>query len=644
MTTLAVRADARTDGRTDALAEALADLTAAVATHGDADVTVHHGFDLAAERAAHDVSRRTGRPHVSVRVAADEVLVGPHHEPDTDAGCTACAGCAEARLRQVLDHPLEAHAGVSRTAADAPTHPALPDLLAGAALLLATDPLRPGELLAVGLDGLRRHRIARSVACAICHAPPAESPDVVVPSPLELAAVPADPADASRGAHPSHLLDETTLEARVVDDRFGPVRRVLRESHAPFAMSMAVVAGSPVMGHGRSLRFAGTRSVAVLEAYERLAGFPYDVATVTDRSLTEVEAHAVDPRRLGRYSAAQLAHPTSRVEPFDPDLPIDWVWGHDLATGRPRLVPADLAFYQYDYRHRHDVRASRADDRRPRRCFLESSSGCAVGSSVEEAAVHALFEVAERDAFQLAWHRRRPLPSVPVASIDDDAVRAMTRLVNGRGYDVHVLVATQDVAVPVVWVLALRPDGTFPASYSSAGSGIDPVAAVRSALREVAQLVTNPVDWTPDTVAPMLADPWQVLELEDHVRYYSVPETAPRAAACLGGPTTTLAEAFPGWPDAVAREAGGDVRGLLHLVGDRFAAAGCPEVVLVDQSSREHRDQGIAAVRAVVPGTVPMCFGQAHQRLEGIARLDAVLADAPPSDLGSGLLDPHPFP
>ena len=71
MTTLAVRHD--TDARTDALTDALAELVAAIDTH----CSVHAGFDLAAERDVHVAARQTGRPHVSIRVGPDEVLVGP---------------------------------------------------------------------------------------------------------------------------------------------------------------------------------------------------------------------------------------------------------------------------------------------------------------------------------------------------------------------------------------------------------------------------------------------------------------------------------------------------------------------------------------------------------------------------------------
>ena len=123
----------------------------------------------------------------------------------------------------------------------------------------------------------------------------------------------------------------------------------------------------------------------------------------------------------------------------------------------------------------------------------------------------------------------------------------------------------------------------------------------------------------------MAEDPWLVQELEDHVRFSSIPETRERATAALGGPSVTLDEAFPDWPRRLADASGGDVRGALDFVRSLFADAGLDRIVLVDQTSREHADAGIHVARAVVPGILPMCFGHAQQRLAGLPRLEAAL-------------------
>ncbi|MFD0804365.1 YcaO-like family protein, partial [Streptomonospora algeriensis] len=176
---------------------------------------------------------------------------------------------------------------------------------------------------------------------------------------------PALPSDPTRGTGGAPLLDRAEMRRRLVDDRFGPVRGVLRESRMPFAMSMAVVPDAPAMGHGRARTFAETEPVAVLEAYERLGGFPFDIPVLHDVAYREIADTALDPFSLGRYTAEQLDHPACRVTPFDSDTPMDWVRGHDPAGGDPVLVPADVGFYQYEYRFRR-ARRDRRGRPRPR--------------------------------------------------------------------------------------------------------------------------------------------------------------------------------------------------------------------------------------------------------------------------------------
>lgn len=616
-------ADRSEAGSLDALVEALAETTGArvVPTSG----WEHDPLEQAVARAAEEGGRIT-----PLQLGPDSVVAGPVWSPGSSTGCP---GCAETRRRSAADHVLGADLR-SPAGAAGPSPVSLLEL--ATTTLRTTRPLRSGEVVVVSTDGVTRHDVLRHPTCPWCAPPVGSQP----PSGLDLVADPVSADDPTRVAVGTPLLEADRLAERI-DDRYGPVLGIMREETVPYAMSMAVLAGAPVMGHGRAVSFDQTRSVAVLEAYERTAGFPHEAPMVPDRSYRQVAADAVDPVRLGRYTAEQLAHPSSKVVPYDPDLPIDWAWGVDLRTGRPRLVPGEVGFYQYDHTSKRDLRRARsAPAAERRRVFLESSSGCALGSSLAEATLHALFEVAERDAFLLSWHAARPLPWIPASELADPMVDAPVALVESRGYEVHFLRATQDVDLPVVWVLAVSATGAFPASFTSAGSGADPVSAARSGLREVAQLVTTPHDWDHDDALRLVEDPWRVRELEDHVRWSSAPETLDRVTSVLGGPRTTLEEAFPGWPD-VLRPADGTILGTLRLVTERFAAAGLDEVVVVDQSTCEHRDLGLHVAKAVVPGTVPMVFGQAHQRLLGIPRLERVLAGQVG---GSHPYDPHPFP
>jgi ribosomal protein S12 methylthiotransferase accessory factor len=604
--------------------------------------TLNRGWDLAWENAQWTASAAAGREHLSTRLYADEVVIGPRWVPGTDSGCAACA---EVRERAVLEHPLLDNLAEPDTL-PGPGQPVLPEILAAAAQNLADHPLRPGELCAIGAGTVRRHRVPRSFYCPVCAERP--QPDLDWrPEPLALQAVPASTSDPIRAADGARLVVRHALRDRLVDDRYGPVQAVLREAGAPFAMTMAVVPDAPAWGHGRAATFGETEPVAILEAYERLGGFPFDAPVLDDLPYRDVADVALDPVLLGTHTEEQLAHPSSRVLPFDDTTEMDWTWGHDLATGQPLLVPAEAGFYQYEYRYKLDRRAARAararDPRENRKYFYDSSSGCAAGSCVEEAALHSLLELAERDAFLLSWHRQQPLPEIDHASITDPESRAMIDLIHARDFDIHVLVAKQDIDLPIVWTLAVNRAGTLPAAFCSGGSGANPSSAIRGALREVAQLVTDPVDPDPSDIEGFLEDPWTIEELVHHPRLYMHPATLPRTTTVLGGPTVSLTEAFPDWPDRLRRAAGGDVLGALRYVEGLFADAGLDRIVLVDQTTREHADAGISIVKAVVPGIVPVTFGHAQQRLQGLPRLTRALA-------GTGQehrkipYDPHPFP
>jgi ribosomal protein S12 methylthiotransferase accessory factor len=637
-------------------------------------ISTNVGFDLAFETRQLAAATRQDRQLLSIRLGVDEALIGPRWIP---GGEVACAGCAETRVRLAVDHPL-VWRGDLNASARAGWPATLSVLLEVGLDHLGDRPLLPGEMLRVGLTETRRHRVARSLACPMCGpgaasaagAPGAAGGAGRSRAPISRGLVPdhrpaplALQSRASRDAVPlrgvrSTAIDEAGL-ARLVDHRFGPVLAVRRDNRTPFALSGALLPGARATGYGRGRDFARAGTVAILEAYERMGAFPHQGQVIQDLPYDEVRELAIDPAGLGYYSQAQLDHPNARVMAYRPDLPMDWAYAHQLDDGEAWLVPADVAFYGYEYRYRLDQHAGQHAGRpgaRPAQAhgdpgearrvhfFAESSSGCALGSSLEEAALHALVELVERDSFLMAWCRRVPLPAIDHRSLGDHTSKMLLDAIARRGFDVHLLATTYDLGVPSVWALAVnRTPGAVPATYSAAGSSPVPDEAVRAALWELTQLVVQPVDWDTDGVRRLVEDPSLVDSIEDHVHLYTMPERSDRVTEVLGGPVTALDEAFPGWPEKLCQAAKGDVRGALEYLLAECRTAGLHQVLVVDQSTREHLDLGLRVARVVVPGILPMCFGSPQQRLNGLPRRDKALAGGNrcPGDV---LLDPHPFP
>ncbi|WP_354644091.1 TOMM precursor leader peptide-binding protein [Kitasatospora camelliae] len=581
---------------------------------------------------------------VPVRCDGAVTVVGPVLRP----GARACVSCVEyqrlasAGGRVPWQSPRMELAGVPS--------PALAEAVAAvAAELLATDrtdgadPAADGATVLVvhhGRATWSAHRVRPVGGCPVCRPLPADGP--------EAARVPCDPCPLPdplvlRG--PNSRTDAAGLRAELYDEWFGPVRRLARSEDSVFSLTSALVTDGRLVddgGYGRGTDFGRSERVALFEAVERLAGMrPFGRRTVVRAPFAALGAdRALDPERLGLPDPVYHGHPASRTVPYSPDVELDWVHGWSLTRRAPLLVPEHVAYW--------DVPGAG----RPRVVY-ESSNGCGLGNSPQEAVLYGLFEVAERDAFLMAWYAAAPLPRIAVPE-DDPEVAHLADRAALAGYPLRLLDATNDLGIPAVLAVCRyegdRPDA--PRVFLAAGAHHDPRAAIRSA---VAEVVTNvyeapglavapdrPRD--PARLRPLLAEPERVLSLDDHVGVNTLPEAAPRLAFLFADtPVRTVAGAWPGAPEPVA-----DLTELLTGLVDRLAGLGL-EVVAVRQDEPGVRDRlGLYAAKVVVPGSLPMTFGHVNRRTRGLPRLLEVpyrlgrtARPLRPEDLA---VHPHPFP
>ncbi|WP_445269918.1 TOMM precursor leader peptide-binding protein [Streptomyces sp. DSM 41634] len=485
------------------------------------------------------------------------------------------------------------------------------------------------------------HRVRPVGGCAVCRPLPSDAQAPVRPLPSGPRPMP-DPA-VLRGPNPRTT--GAALRAALYDERFGPVRLLRRSEDSAFSLTSAVVTDGRSVddgGYGRARTFADSERIALFEAVERYAGMrPTGRRTDLLASFAELGPdRALDPGRLGLPDPAHHGHPGSPTVPYTPDLPLHWVHGWSLTHRRPTAVPEHVAYWDVP-----------GPDRT--RVVYESSNGCGLGNSPEEAALYGLFEVAERDAFLMAWYAATPLRRVHMPADDRDTLLLADRAA-AAGYGLRLLDATNDFGIPAVLAVCRYEGGhpDAPRMFLAAGAHHDPLAAIRSA---VAEVVTNVLEAPhrsfaeggprdPERLRPMLERPELVLSLDDHVGLSTLPEAASRLEFLFADtPVVPVAEAWPGAPAPVP-----DLSALLTQTVDRLARAGL-EVITVDQTEPGLRERfGLHCVKAVVPGALPMTFGHVNRRTLGLPRLLQV-----PHRLGRIArpgrheelpLHPHPFP
>lgn len=572
------------------------------------------------QRAAH----ADGAAFLPVRHKGTTVEIGPM----VRTGTPGCVACAEERHRSVSSMP-PMHAYLAEEPNRLPPGTHWQELVA--------------ELVALRLDGstdddviqvvtaargeVHEHRLTPVPDCEVCSVLPDDRAELAAWTWTE-----------QLTAEPERLRVKPLLPladlASMHDHRYGPVAHVYRDPIAPMAFTgveLATLRHRPRMyAFGRSRDFESSRRVGFLEAVERESGsWPSARRTGVEGSYRELAESALDPARLGLTDPAYDGHPHSLLTPYSPDARTAWVWGHDVTSGTPILVPEHVAYYGVP------GRPGRA------RFLYECSSGCAVGGCLEEAVLYACLETIERDAFLLAWYSQTPgIPLDPGGVTDPDGCDLLDVLA-GEGYETRLYDITSDVGVPVIWALALDPAHPDGASLSAAAAHPDPARAITGALVEVAAMAVlgnrKTDHLSADDRRAMLADPTRVVSLDDHVALYTLPESLERLAWQLdAGPPADPATHFGDWRARFLRP---DLTATMRLVTGAMAAAGMPPIVVRQTSARDHR-LGVEVVKAIAPGALAMTFGHVHHRTRGLPRLDAARARTGVD----GPILPHPFP
>lgn len=584
---------------------------------------------------------------IAIHTEPDTIVIGPLEVP----GQPGCSECLSRRRSQAHPAPaafeeLARRAALEQQPSAWLASPAVSTVTAVVAeehaRWIAGEECRTaGAILLVDLRDLvvSRHRVLPDPWCAACGALPDDGPTPLTLTPQRKIAL---------DIHRTRMItdDLEQLTDAYVDPVTGIIPAIFRDTRGGLAVAAAPfrvpgTSSQSETGFGCSTSYHTSETVAVLEALERRGGLrPGRTRTIARGSYAQLVDSAtagtavLDPRTVGLHPAKSYDIPGFRFRRFTEHEECSWVWGTSLTHDRPVLVPEFLAYY----------RAAPMDDEPPF-CY-DISNGCALGSSLVEAAVHGLLELVERDAFLLTWYARLSVPRLDLDGETDPRIRLTAAAVAGEsGYDVQLFDTTMEHGIPSVWAVALGPEGAWPALVCSAGSGFDLRRAVLGALEELGPIVQGLREQGPADEAKarrMIDDPSLVVTMDDHTTLYSHPGARRRLDFLTTTPVThpITGRADDDWQHTDLRD---DLRALVA----RLAHHGL-EVIVIDQTTSEHRAAGLSCVKVVVPGMLPMTFGHRTRRVDGLPRLRDTPARlqhrTAPLDLADINPHPHPFP
>ncbi|MEU9395453.1 TOMM precursor leader peptide-binding protein [Streptomyces sp. NPDC048324] len=593
-------------------------------------VVARDGWDTGDWAAAHD----RGEPWLPVWSELDRVVIGPLVRPG-ERGCVWC-------LQRWRSSAPQRDPWTDQLRADERIAARPSDWLSGFAAETVGELVHSGVAVDhcwyLGLRdlSLTRHTFLPDPLCPVCGTLPDDTAERA-----RIALVPR-PKPSVRAGRIGEL-SEPRLTELYVDAETGVVAppQGLRDSLLPLAEAVLAEYGyRGEAGFGRARDYASCRATAVAEALERLGGqWPWGKRTTVRGRYAELAADALDPRSLGLFPAERYEEPDCPYQPFTEDAVVSWVWAHSFREARPVLVPETYAYYRTTWQ----PGAGAAPDKP---FTFEISNGCALGGCLEEAILHGILEVVERDAFLMTWYARMPVPEVDLAGAPDPRIKLVVDRIERTGYRLRVFDMTLTEAIPAFWVLAqdTTGDAMRPRVVCTSGSALDPAAAVLTALGELAPIVEQEMRRYPaeaERARLMTADPELVRVMTDHSLCNATTGAFDRFSFLLSGDRRI------GW-DQLGRgpwPAHTDLRDDLTEAVDRMLAGGM-DVVVVDQTSPLHEAAGLTCVKVIVPGALSMTFGHRNRRTTGLPRLREVphrlgLAPRPLTDAD---LNPHPHP
>ncbi|PZD93083.1 hypothetical protein DNH61_25220 [Paenibacillus sambharensis] len=362
---------------------------------------------------------------------------------------------------------------------------------------------------------------------------------------------------------------------------------------------------------GRSFNYESAKQFALLESLERYSNINSKKSrSMIFGSYRRLKENAIDPRKLGLHQKEQTTQKGFSFLEYTDDLEFYWIWGWSVKENRPILIPEQMIYYGDNL-----VKES------TNRFVYETSNGCALGSTQDEAMLYGLLEMIERDNFLVAWYNKLPLTEIDLEATGIMDILEIKIYLESQGYRLHFFDISMELRIPSIWGIIINEQNqAVVRTYSAAGAHFNPENALRGALIEV--VTSMPVYETVFTQPELLErrermfrDDTEVTEFQDHVLLYSHPEALERFKFLFDNSKgkRSLYELYPEWYKECRyqnQDLKDDIEQLLEAVLYNYE-----DVYVADLTGELLQVSGLHCVKVLVPGMLTMSFGHQYRRI-----------------------------
>ena len=193
--------------------------------------------------------------------------------------------------------------------------------------------------------------------------------------------------------------------------------------------------GSVSIYAGKGATVEQAKASAMMEGFERYSGEKQDIdkeRMITD-SYENIE-NAINPK--------DLLLPKNLDSYNLNTTKLEWIEATDIISEEEIYIPANAVFHPYI--------PSRDEIPSPIALFKGNTNGLASGNIIEEAVLHGIFEVIERDAWSIFEITKRNKKEINKESIENEIILNLLDKFEKEGIKIKLIDLTADLDIPTI--------------------------------------------------------------------------------------------------------------------------------------------------------------------------------------------------
>ncbi len=219
---------------------------------------------------------------------------------------------------------------------------------------------------------------------------------------------------------------------------------------------------------GKGITQDHAKASAMMEGFERYSAEKQETDKTHIASLDKINGNYINPQTLNL--------PKDFSNDLLNSMNLEWSMSKDLISGENYYIPSNAIYHPY------------VPQNNVQGLFKGNTNGLASGNNLEEAILHGIFEVIERDAWSIFELTHKNSAQIDLNSINSEIITQILSKYQENGINIKLMDLTADVNVCTI---AASADDTVlkDAGLLSLGIGthLNPEISILRALTEVAQ-------------------------------------------------------------------------------------------------------------------------------------------------------------